>query len=173
MELLGEINDKILGIDNPIVKKYSIKKSARAILFNEDNKIAIIYVSKDNYHKLPGGSFEGDENFDSALKREILEETGFEVKSIEKEVGMVLEFRNDKNWEALFINYCVIAKTDGIGIEQAFTDYESEHGFELKWMGLDEAISILSNENPDCYNGKFIVPRELMFLKKAKEILNT
>gem|GEM_PF-5232825 len=40
-------------------------------------------------------------------------------------------------------------------------------------MGLDEAISILSNENPDCYNGKFIVPRELMFLKKAKEILNT
>jgi hypothetical protein len=57
MELLGEINDKILGIDNPIIEKYSIKKSARAVLFNDENKVAIMYISKDNYHKLPGGSF--------------------------------------------------------------------------------------------------------------------
>jgi 8-oxo-dGTP pyrophosphatase MutT (NUDIX family) len=97
MEYLGELNDKIIGTNCPKLERYRIKKSARAILFNPDDKIAILYVSKDNYHKLPGGSLEGDEDLKTALKREVLEETGFIVKSIEKEVGMILEFRNDFN----------------------------------------------------------------------------
>jgi len=97
MELLAELNDKTLGIENPEIDKYKIKKSARAVLFNKENQIAIMYVSKDNYHKLPGGSFEGNEDLNTALRREILEETGYAIKSIENEVGMILEFRNDKN----------------------------------------------------------------------------
>jgi hypothetical protein len=39
-------------------------------------------------------------------------------------------------------------------------------------MDLNQAISTISNENPDDYNGKFIVARDIVFLKKAKEILN-
>ena len=97
MELLAELNDKIIGIEGPETAKYKVKKSARAVLFNEENKIAIMYVSKDNYHKLPGGSFEGNEDLNTALAREVLEETGHVIKSIENEIGMILEFRNDKN----------------------------------------------------------------------------
>jgi 8-oxo-dGTP pyrophosphatase MutT (NUDIX family) len=97
MELLGELDDKILGISGDTKEEFKIKKSARAVLFNEEDKVAIMYVSKENYHKLPGGSFEGEENLEEALKREVLEETGFVVKDIGQEVGMILEFRSDKN----------------------------------------------------------------------------
>jgi 8-oxo-dGTP pyrophosphatase MutT (NUDIX family) len=99
MELLFEINDQKLGMNNPEIDHYKIKKSARAVLFNDQNQVAIMYVSKDNYHKLPGGSFEKEDNneLNIALKREILEETGFVISTINQEVGMILEFRNDKN----------------------------------------------------------------------------
>jgi hypothetical protein len=38
-------------------------------------------------------------------------------------------------------------------------------------MNLDEAISVISNDKPMDYNGKFNTTRELIFLKKAKDIL--
>jgi len=38
-------------------------------------------------------------------------------------------------------------------------------------MDLDEAINLISNEKPENYNGKFIVARDSIFLKKVKEIL--
>jgi hypothetical protein len=85
---------------------------------------------------------------------------------------LILEFRNDNNWGTLYINYCLVAKTDGEKMEQQFTDFEKEHGFELRWMDLDEAIALIAGESPDNYNAKFIVARDIIFLKKVKEILN-
>jgi len=97
MEFLGEINDKSLGIQSPEIYEYKVIKSARVILFNDENKIALMYVAKDKYHKLPGGSFERNEDLETALKREVLEETGFGVQKVGKEVGLILEFRQDKD----------------------------------------------------------------------------
>jgi hypothetical protein len=49
-----------------------------------------------------------------------------------------------------------------------FTEKEIEQGFEIVWVGLDEAIEIINKDMPDNYEGKFIKIRDLCFLEEAK-----
>jgi len=49
MELLKEIFDA--PIEN---KNYATREAARAVIFDENNLIPLLFVSKYNYHKLPG-----------------------------------------------------------------------------------------------------------------------
>ena len=64
-------------------KGYQYRKTARAVVFDENNKIALLYVSKHNYHKLPGGGAEDGEDLIVALKRECVEEIGCDIEVIE------------------------------------------------------------------------------------------
>ena len=52
-----------------------LREAVRAIVLR-NGKIAILYVSKENYHKLPGGGIEQGENLQEALEREIMEGEG-------------------------------------------------------------------------------------------------
>ncbi len=47
--------------------KFEIRRAARAVVFDHDKNLGILYVGKYNYHKLPGGGLEGDENIEEAL----------------------------------------------------------------------------------------------------------
>jgi len=49
MELLKEIFDAPIGTNKP-----TTREAARAILFDDNNMIPLLFVSKYNYHKLPG-----------------------------------------------------------------------------------------------------------------------
>lgn len=49
--------------------KYQIRKAARAIVRNQNNEIAILAVTTENYHKLPGGGVENGEDMLMALER--------------------------------------------------------------------------------------------------------
>ena len=170
MDLINEIYEKDIGYnDDNIDIAYKLRKASRSIVLNDSQKIALLYVSKNNYHKLPGGGIEAGEDIKTALNREVMEEAGVKI-NILGEIGTIIEYRNKH--ELLQISYCYYSEVKGDIKKPSFTEEETNNGFQLKWVALDEAISILENDKPDNYLGKFIQSRDLLFLKSAKCILN-
>jgi 8-oxo-dGTP pyrophosphatase MutT (NUDIX family) len=170
MKLLLEINSKDAGLGEreSFTRDYNLRKASRAVVFNDSNQIAILFVSKDNYHKLPGGGFEADEDTTTALQREVLEEAGVEIAILD-EIGLTIEYRDHHN--LLQLSYCYLAKTVGKLSEPQFDHGELADGFQLMWIDLDEAIALLTKDDTTDKNGKFIKIRDLAILKEAKKII--
>lgn len=168
MKLLLELNETDIGLpeNESFTLPYKLRKAARAIIFNKKGEIALLYVSKNNYHKLPGGGFEVGEDVASALKREALEEVGSHI-DITDEVGLTIEYRNQEN--CLQISYCFFAKVVGEVGEPNFDIGEIADGFQLLWVSIDDAVSLLMNDKPEVYTGKFIQKRDLALLNEAKQ----
>lgn len=143
------------------------RTAARAILFDECNLIPLLFVSKQNYHKLPGGGVENGESKEEALVREVLEEVGSEIK-ITSEIGQTIEYIGKYSLKQT--SYCYFGKIVSKG-KPKFTEKEIENGFKLVWMSLGEAISTMENEEPNDYRGRFIKERDLTFLREAKRLI--
>jgi 8-oxo-dGTP diphosphatase len=162
VKLLKHIEDKPLREDKKIEKRFA----SRAIILDESGLIPILFVSKSNYHKLPGGGIDKGEGKMEALGREILEETGC-TADILGEVGKITEYRSELN---LFqTSYCYLGKVTKKGIPN-FEQGEIDEGFRLVWFTLDEAITQLKKDKPENYEGKFIQKRDLAFLEEVKKI---
>lgn len=147
-------------------ESYPVREAARAVLLDERDQVALLYVSEQNYYKLPGGGVEADEGRMSALKRECLEETGCQI-SVISEIGIIVEYR--KFCSLKQISYCYLAKINGEKDSPTFTSEEQEEGFELRWFPSAQALQLLSkNEAKDLEGRDYIVPRDSHFLKSAK-----
>jgi len=133
MELLKEIDDNEVG---EIEKK---RKAARGIFFDKENLMPILFVSKYNYHKIPGGGAENDEELEMALRREIFEETGCEVE-VAGEVGKIIEYR--RKWNLKQESFCWYGKITKKG-EVSFTEEEVGHGLILNF-GWDIILSAIT-----------------------------
>lgn len=164
MDLLLEIKDKEIPTD----KSYETRGASRAVLFDNDNLVPLLFVANEHYHKIPGGGIDDGEDQKQALIREVLEETGSAIE-ITGEVGKIVEFRSGFN--LLQTSYCYLGKVTSKG-QLEFTEDEVSHGFQLVWLPLDEAINIIANDTPTDYEGSFIQKRDLRFLQKAKELIN-
>lgn len=161
MKLLKEIKDKEIpqGI-NP-----KLKSAARAIIFDDENKVPLAFAEKIGVHKIPGGEIEKGETNEEALAREIKEEAGCTAE-ITKELGKITEYRS--KWNLLQTSYCYLGKVIEKG-EQNLTEKEKQEGFKLIWVPVDEAISLVKNDKPIGYEAGFIKQRELIFLEEAKK----
>jgi len=169
MELITEIYEEYIGhIKLDSEELYKVRKASRAVLFNSLSQIALPFVSKNMYHKLPGGGIEKDESIIEALNREIMEEVGAKIDII-SEIGAIIEYRDKFN--QLQISYCYLAKVNEIVDSPSFTKDELFAGFELKWMDFEDAIATIENDKPNDYMGRFIQKRDLAFLTKTKEII--
>lgn len=169
MELIKEIYEKDIGYNCEKTEiAYKIRRASRSIVLNNLGEMALLYVSKNTYHKLPGGGIEKGESIEIALNREIMEEVGVNIDVL-GEVGTIIEYRD--KFQQLQISYCYCSKVKGDIKDVAFTDEEINDGFQLKWVELDEAISILESDTPNNYVGRFIQSRDLLFLKRAYFIL--
>lgn len=164
MELLLELKDKELPAD----KSYGTRDASRAVLFDKDKLVPLLFVANEHYHKLPGGGIDGYEDQKQALIREVLEETGSTIE-VTGEVGKIVEFRSKFN--LLQTSFCYLGTITSKS-KPEFTDSEISHGFRLVWLSLDDAIKTVTADKPMDYGGSFIQKRDLMFLEKAKEIIN-
>jgi len=163
-KLIKEISDADLGI-GPAVEfdnKYELRKTARAILLNEKNQIATVFLTRDNFHKLPGGGLEPGENIETTLQREVKEEVGCHCEII-AEIGVVMEYR--AKYHLLQISYGFVAKVTGEISNPTLDDKEIEEGLEIEWLAAPEALAIMKKEQSTRYEGHFILAREIAFLK--------
>ena len=170
MRLLKTIRDTDFSLELPTPTTYTEQESARAVVYDGKNNIALFHAKRKSYHKLPGGGIQENEDVEFALRRELLEEIGCAVQNV-RELGMIEEYRNGIGLHHK--TYCFIADIVGEKGEPRLEQDEIEEGFEPEWMPLEVAIKTIERETAEVahYEGKFIRLRDLTFLKEAARIL--
>jgi 8-oxo-dGTP pyrophosphatase MutT (NUDIX family) len=163
MKYLKLINPE--NVSEEEVKNYKVREAARAVVFDENNKIALLHVSKERYYKLPGGGLEGSEDQAVALQRECKEEIGCNIEVV-GEIGSIIEYRKIFNLKQT--SYCYLAKVKGPKGTPDFTDDEKENGFEQVWLSYNDALKALIESKASSIEGSdYIVPRDTTFLEEA------
>ena len=166
MKLLAEITEASLGLAGGTEKlgdAYELRKSARAILFNENGEIATQYLEKYTFHKLPGGGVEIGESVEEALLREVKEEVGCKAEIIAP-VGIVIEYRNKYN--LLHISYAYTAKVVGEIGRPMLDSGEQEEGQVTLWLPPPVLLEKMATDTPGKFEGHFILAREQAILRE-------
>ncbi|KAK6330806.1 hypothetical protein TWF718_003005 [Orbilia javanica] len=142
--------------------EYQDRLAVRVIVQREESdKIIIIHVKKGNYYKLPGGGVEGDEDYQLAATREVLEETGCKA-SIETEcIGAVEEWRNDLHQ----ISYCYVGSVTDDSGRPELTEDEVLDGLVHEWAPVHEALHKMKGIKPTSELGLYIQKRDTFLLE--------
>jgi 8-oxo-dGTP diphosphatase len=171
MRLIAEIREQDVVASAPVVDSSNFRQrhAVRAVVLNDAGAVALLYTAKRGYHKLPGGGIEDGESKADALGREVMEEIGCKIV-VDAEVGRILEYKDEKR--QMQTSDCFLAYIKGEQGDTNFTDEEQEHGFVVMWAkNIDMAIALLEADEPLVHAGLHIRPRDLLFLKTAKQIL--
>jgi 8-oxo-dGTP pyrophosphatase MutT (NUDIX family) len=118
-------------------KNYNFAYRVSAFIYNADKtKIVLFYGDDMNFYMLPGGKVKEFEKSEGAIKREILEEIGFENLDFEF-VGVSEELvTKEENLihEITMIYKCVY---NGIIKEEVFKSKESSW-INFKWVKIED-----------------------------------
>ncbi len=146
------------------VKSWKVREAARGVVVDEEGKVGVLHVSKNNYYKLAGGGIDEGEDKVEAFKRECLEELGSNVEVV-GELGEVEEWR--KIFLLKQISYCYIGKIIGEKGVPNFTESELENGFEIVWLEPKEALEKIQNAIPSNFEGaEYIKKRDVAIMEK-------
>ncbi|NOU88199.1 NUDIX domain-containing protein [Paenibacillus sp. LMG 31460] len=171
MQLIKRITDSdFLGGDPEFMDRIS-RYGSRGVLLDSMLNVAMMYMSKTNLYKLPGGGVDEGENTEDAFLREIKEETGYEAEIIH-ELGYIEEHKKINDF--MQISYCYIAKAHNSVSDTMLSESEMQLGMVVKWMTLDKALEMINYSvlNNDDYSTKFMILRDKTILEKAVKILN-
>ncbi len=146
MRALFEIDTKDYDPKGPAF----VRPSVRGIILR-DGKVAMVHSLKYDYYKFPGGGIEAGETRPQALIREVLEESGLQVRpeSI-REYGLVHRVqKSDQPGIAMFVqdNYYYLCDVQPEVQSQHLDDYEAEEHFTLEFVAPE--IAIQTNRLPD------------------------
>ena len=160
MKKIGTINEHNFSKEK--INKLPIHKKVRGVIFK--NKDTLICIEENGYGikhllKLSGGSVEKNESNIKAIKREILEETGYEIDNI-KCLGFIENIRKEY---AIHITYYV-AKTKGNKKELKLTDEELKVETKPIEIDLGMAEKRFKNEYSKANNDSSL--RDIMVLDK-------
>lgn len=169
MNYIKVLTDEDFGITSIKMENPRQRFGARGIVFN-DGKIAILNKQLKNEYKLVGGGIEKDEDPANAFQREVLEETGCEIKIIDF-LGITEEYKSQDNFRQTSYVYVANVIND-IGSVN-FTQKEIDEGSRLLWLDINEALKLIkesesklvSSQYESVYHTKFIVRRDFEILK--------
>ena len=171
MNLLTQIYHKPnLSLEGKTVTREAV----RAIVLNGDS-VLMVFSKLNGDYKFPGGGVKRGESPEFALRRELMEECGAQLRAILGEFGKVEEFDQPKeNQFDLFkmtSYYYICDVEEGFG-QQNLDDYEFEYGFTPEWVSIDQAIqtnrALLENPPPSIQRW---VRRELFVLEAIAKLL--
>lgn len=136
--------------------------AARGIVVR-DGKILLSHELNTGVYMTPGGGIEDSETPEECCKREILEETGYEVKPLKHFLTI-----NEYSFETKYISNFFICEVTGKG-RQTLTDIEVEHGIVPEWVPIEDALRIFGTydlKTPDVCS---LYIRELTTINKYLE----
>lgn len=145
-------------------KDLPIRYGTRTVLINENNKVILIRVEKENFSTLVGGGIEDGEEIEEGMIRECKEESGYDVSILAK-LGYIELWR--KKYKRYVFGF--LAKTNSIASDLKLTNEEKELGHHVCECSFDEAIKIISNNIENTSN--LASKRSIMFLEEAKNHL--
>lgn len=165
--IIATLTDADFGFTDLEVKPDTIRFAARIILQNEQGQISIIRSGKHGYAQLPGGGIEPSETIVQGLRRETIEESGYEITDI-KPLGRLVEIRESiRNHRAKTrISFVFTARpTQHVGTH--YMPDELEEQYSPKWIAPDVLIAELKSciGNINSYGGNFANLRDLNILK--------
>jgi 8-oxo-dGTP diphosphatase len=158
MKKLNTFGEEIKG-------SFRERNRATGIVINDKKEIILMNLTNMDFHMLPGGGVDSNENMEEGLYRELKEETGANVEII-SELGIVVENLEQRKMKQ--ITYFYLTKVVGEIQEPNFMPDELEQGYQVEWYSIDDAIKILEEENE--YE-EYIKQRELVAIKEAKKYL--
>lgn len=139
MKILAEIYrcDEI----NPQGKTIYRNAVRGVILRGQD--LLMIHSAKVGDYKFPGGGVQECESHEQALMREIEEESGAHLISLDECIGAVIEYdipaEIEYNVFKMTSHYYLCQVRTGFG-EQKLDEYEKDLGFTPAWIRIDTAL---------------------------------
>ena len=161
MKLICELNDKIILGQEGLSSKPP-RLTARAIVRNREGLYAVMYADKFKLHSLPGGGVENGEDVITALRREVLEETGCSCDHI-RELGIVHENRACQDYTQE--SYYYVVDTEHIPDATALTEAEKASNTTVQWHRFDDMWSLISNVQHDTVQRMYLQARDVAALK--------
>ncbi len=142
--------------------------ASRGVLISDTGKVGLLYAKRLYCYKLPGGGIRRGEAEREALRRELLEETGYRCRVLQK-LGTVEEHKIRRSY--MQISAAFTARAEGEPGEPKFTSAERRIGFELRWLELEDAVQLMKKEfsATNDYGKKFLLARDLAILEYAYE----
>ncbi len=159
----------VLGIQDYDPSSFQLvtRQAVRAVIF-KDGKLLMIHTNKGDY-KFPGGGVDEGEDHAAALKREVSEESGYDLISVGEKLGVAAQRNIDiKNENGIFEmdSHYYLCEISDNRKSQNLDDYEREQDFTPVWISVNEAISaneaLLSSGSGDV---NIWVERELSVLR--------
>lgn len=147
--------------------------TGKAIVFDDNNNVALVGNKVNSFYLLPGGGVDRDESVECGIIRECLEEVGYNVE-LKEAIGIIDDYRNRDKKHC--INYCYSARIIDGKRKLTLTEDEKKNGLHVVWVPLDKAIKIMEKEVEQLkrgevafYNTGFNILRDHLFLKELKE----
>lgn len=162
-KLLNKINIQELNSTDSINE---IRIAVKGIIKNNLNEILMIRLETDDdvIIKLPGGGVENNETYESALIREIKEETGFSICKI-SQFGCSLDFVEEWNIGIVTIFMEADLEENKKKSSQNLTDLEKNQNLTYEWLSIKSAI-LKIRENKKNFYSSLISNRDLNILLK-------
>ena len=168
MKKLGELN--LENLTQEEYEDFRNREAVRAIVVDENRKVALVHVGRDNYYKIPGGGIDKDENKIEALKRECMEEAGVNIKENPQELGYIFEAK--RTWEMTQNSYCYVARVEGEKKEPEYTSAELRQDFSFQWVDVEKAVELMQSNIPDDITLQYMAKRDLMFMEAYRDFSN-
>ena len=169
MNILTEIH-RSEGVS--IHGKTDHRDAVRAVILRGQD-LLMVYSSKVGDYKFPGGGVNTGELHEHALARELLEECGATLMSVDAELGAIIEYDRANRTEfdvfKMTSSYYVCQIGNGF-VRQTLDEYEHNLGFQPVWINIKDVIeankSLLSLNKPPKW-----LRREIFALEHIQKLL--
>lgn len=168
MKLIKEVFEFDRVVSNQETNKYLVRESVRAVVFDDEDEIAILDVNDGEYFKIPWWGIEEWEHHEGALHREVREEWWVFIR-IGQEVWKLIEYRHTSRKK--IISYCYIAHTVWEKMKPKFTSKEKRLWFKVRRMDINTAIDLMQHAKPGDSIARVRQARELGLVLEAKRVL--